>query len=114
MRTCLPVGLALFVSLSIAMAQVTRNLPGDAARGSVTYVQGNIVSLDGKQLKLAPGGQIRGQNNLIVMPAALPPGSPVKYRLDRNGDLAQVWILTPEEAARPDPPAPQPAPGRSN
>ena len=102
------------MSLSVAVAQTARLLPADAARGSLTYVQGNIVTLDGQRLKLAPGSQIRGQNNLIVMPAALPPRSLVKYRLDRNGDLVQVWVLTPGEAARPDPPAPQPAPGRSN
>ncbi len=115
MKTRGPIGVALLIGLGVAVAQTTlRNLPGDAERGYLTYVRGNVVSLDGKELRLAPGSQIRGQNNLLLMPAALPPRSLVKYRLDRNGDLVLVWILTPEEAAQPDAPAPRPAPGQSN
>jgi len=96
--------LAGVVSASLAVAQtvVIRTLPDNAKRGYLSHVQENVLSLDGQQVRLAPGGQIRGQNNLIVMPAALPPNALVKYQLDQNGNLANAWILTPEEAAAPD------------
>jgi len=31
----------------------------------------------------------------------VPPGSQVKYLLDRDGMVRQVWILTPQEAQQP-------------
>lgn len=97
---------------AVAVAQVSaiRKLPEDAKRGYLTHLQGNIVSLDGKPIRLAPGGQIRGRTNLIVLPTALPPQSLVKYKLDQNGDIAAAWILTAEEAAKPDRVLPHSAP----
>jgi hypothetical protein len=97
--------LALWLaSTTLAVAQTTaiRTLPEDAKRGHLSHVHGNVVNLDGKLIRLAPGSQIRGRTNLIVLPTALPPQSLVKYKLDKNGDIASAWILTPEEAAKPD------------
>jgi hypothetical protein len=101
----------LLASASIAMAQtVIRTLPEDAKRGRLSHVQETVLSLDGKKIQLAPAGQIRGPNNLIIQPAALPRDSLVKYQLDASGSLYRAWILTPEEAAKSDRPAPrQPA-----
>ena len=51
-------------------------------------------------LRLAPGARIYDRSNLIVMPAAVPrSGGPVLYKLDIHGQIAQMWLLTPEEAA---------------
>jgi hypothetical protein len=102
---------ALLASASIAVAQtITRTLPEDAKRGRLSHVQENVLTLDGKKVNLAPAGQIRGSNNLIIMPAALPRDSLVKYQLDASGNLHRAWVLTPEEAAKSDRPAPrQPA-----
>jgi hypothetical protein len=36
----------------------------------------------------------------VIVPTALPTDALVKYRLDDNGQVREVWILTPEEAAR--------------
>lgn len=96
-----------FALTGAAMAQtpIARPLPADAKRGYLSHVRENILSLDGKQIKLAPGGQIRGANNLIIVPTALPKNSLVKYQLDASGQLFRAWILTKEEAARPDPAA---------
>lgn len=113
--------LALALGASVAGAQVAvRTLPEDARRGYLSFVQENTVSLDGKQLRLAPGGQIRGQNNLLVLPTTLPKNSLVKYQLDGGGNLFRAWILTPQEAAQPDryatptlPWSSSPEPGRS-
>ena len=38
-----------------------------------------------------------------MLPAAIPPGSIVKYRTDAQGMVSEVWILTPQEAAQPAP-----------
>ncbi len=84
-----------------------RTLPEDAPRAYLTFLGQNVVALDSKQVRLAPGAQIRGANNLILMPASLTGRSLVKYQLDGEGNLYRAWVLTREEAARPDKFAPE-------
>jgi hypothetical protein len=91
--------LAAFAAL--AFAQV-RTIPDDAKRGVMRHVQDTIVEIDGKPQRLSAGAQIRSASNLILVPAAVPPGSLVKYRLDPAGQVRQVWLLTPQEAAQAD------------
>jgi hypothetical protein len=86
---------------------VFRTLPEDAPRAYLTFLGQNVVALDSKQVRLAPGAQIRGANNLIVMPASLTRRSLVKYQLDGEGNLYRAWVLTREEAALPDKFAPE-------
>jgi hypothetical protein len=102
-------GLVAALAFAGASAQPTtlRTLPEDAPRGYLTHVRENLVRLDGRQLKLAPGAQIRGTNNLIIVPTALPKDSLVKYQLTAVGELFRAWVLTPEEAAKKDPTVPQ-------
>ena len=101
------VGFAAMFAAAMALAQgVFRTLPDDAPRGYLTYVAGNVVKLDDAEKQLAPGAQIRGANNLIVLPTALPRNSLVKYQLDRDGLLFRAWVLTAAEAAKPDKNAP--------
>ena len=42
------------------------------------------------------------------MPSAMPAGAQVKYRLDFQGQVHEVWMLTPQEAARKRNESPQP------
>jgi hypothetical protein len=98
---CASLALAGAVSAQI----VFRTLPEDAKRGHLSHVRENLVDLDGRELRLAPGAQIRGANNLIVLPAALPRQSLVKYQLNGAGEIARAWVLTAEEAAKPDKPS---------
>ena len=97
----LTVGLAL-AGAAAAQTTVFRTLPEDAKRGTLSHVQDNVVSLDGRPIKLAPGAQLRGANNLIVVPTALPKDSLVKYQLDASGELFRAWVLTAEETAMKD------------
>jgi len=99
--------LALLVVSTAALAQV-RTIPADAKRGEMTYVPDMAVLVDGQKLPLAPGIQIRDPLNMIVVPAALPDKTIVRYRLDDSGMVRHVWILTPEEAAASAPPNPFP------
>jgi hypothetical protein len=94
--------LILWFAAGPAAAQF-RNIPVDAKRAEMRHVQDMQVELDGKPMKLAPGAQIRNPNNLIILPMALPAGAKVKYTVDAAGEIARVWILSDEEAARPDP-----------
>jgi hypothetical protein len=89
--------LLLLGCAGLAQAQL-RTIPPDAQRGVIRHVQEMIVEIDGTQRRLAPAAQIRDDANRIVMPTAIPPGTRVKYQLDKDGFVLQVWFLTPEEA----------------
>jgi len=90
----------LAIGLASAAAQI-RTLPVDAERGFIRHIEGNVVSMNGKQMRLAPGASIRTPENLIIVPTSLPPqGALADYQLDRDGQIFRVWLLTREEAAR--------------
>jgi len=78
-------------------------IPPEAKRATMSHVQGMVVELDGKRTELAAGAQIRNVNNMIVLPTALPPGVLVRYIPDMQGQVWRIWILSPQEAAQPDP-----------
>lgn len=102
-QVLLGLGAAILLSGTLAAQTVSvRTLPEDAKRANLSHVRENVMSLDGRETKLAPGGQIRGRDNLLVLPAGVPRGSLVKYQLDKSGELYRAWILTAAEAARPD------------
>jgi hypothetical protein len=84
----------------VASAQL-RSIPEDAKRAQLRHVQDMLIELDRAPQRLAPGAQIRDASNRVIVPAAVPEGAQVKYRLDADGLVRQVWILTPEEAANP-------------
>jgi len=92
----------LVLAGAVAQTSVLRTLPEDAKRGTLSHVRDNLVNLDGRQTKLAPGAQIRGANNLIVQPTALPKDSLVKYQLNGSGELFRAWVLTADETAAKD------------
>jgi hypothetical protein len=89
--------LAFAFLVSTVHAQV-RAFPGDVKRGEIRHVENMMVQIDGTPQRLAPGAQIRDAANRVMMPTALPAGAQVKYLLNEEGMVRQVWILTPEEA----------------
>jgi hypothetical protein len=53
-------------------------------------------------VQLAPGAQIRDQQNLIIVPMAIPQGgAQADYILNGDGELFRAWLLTPQELAQP-------------
>jgi hypothetical protein len=90
------------IGLAPAHSQpIQRQIPDNAKRATIAYVGNMVVALDGKQTQLSASGQIRNQNNLIIVPSALPTeGAIAEYILDANGQLSRVWLLTPQEAVR--------------
>ena len=89
----------LLLAAPLAGAQV-RSIPKDARAGEIRHLQGMVVEIDGTPKRLAPGAQIRDASNRIILPTAIPPATLVRYVLDAEGKVRQVWILTPEEAQR--------------
>jgi hypothetical protein len=102
---------ALVLSLAAATALVPsfpaqaqfRTITPEAKRGVMSHVQAMTVELNGKTMQLAPGAQIRDGRNLLILPTTMPAGVVVKYLLDDLGQVTRVWILSPQEAAQPDP-----------
>ena len=96
--------IAFLISLLFAASAAAqlRTIPADAKRAEMSHVQENVVSLNGQPAQLSAGAQIRDTMNRIIMPATLPPGSIVKYQLDSAGLVHRVWILSPEEADKPE------------
>jgi hypothetical protein len=93
------------------VAQVQRNFPANALRGELTIGQAPEVMLNGEAARLAPGARVRGQDNMVQMSGSLS-GSRlvVNYTIDGAGQVKDVWILRPEEAAvRPWPRTPEQA-----
>jgi hypothetical protein len=91
---------ALMLCLAgLAFAQL-RTLPADARRGQIRHLQEMIVQIDGKLARLARGAQVRDAHNRVLVPAAIPAGSLVKYTLNAQGEVSAVWILTAHEAGR--------------
>jgi hypothetical protein len=88
-------GLACLVGA--AHAQL-RALPAQAKLGTIRHMQEMIVQIDGKQASLSRGAQVRDAHNRVVMPAAIPAGSLIKYTLNAQGEVSAVWILTAQEA----------------
>jgi len=88
-----------------ALAQFrTPPIPVDSYRGVIRHLNGMSVAIDQKAARLAPGAQIRDQQNLIIVPTAIPQGGAwADYTLNSDGEVFRAWLLTPEEFARPKP-----------
>jgi hypothetical protein len=88
--------LTLLVALLVAggvAAQAVRKIPADAPKGRLTALQIPLVTIDGKEFRLAPGARIFNANNLSVTPNLVPAGTPVRYELDAQGMIRTVWIV---------------------
>ncbi len=86
----------------ISYAQL-RTLPAAAKRTTVGQPrQLPYVELGGKLVRLAPGSVIYDQHNRSIVHGALPPGAEVAFTIDMHGDVARIYILTPQEQAQLD------------
>lgn len=83
-----------------AQAQVQRQFPQNALRGSLAFGQTPEVLLNGKPARLAPGARIRDAANMMLLPGTVQGGKfLVHYTVDTYGLVKDIWILTPQEAA---------------
>ena len=110
LRAALALVLAVtgFVSTDASVAQVQRQFPKNALRGSIVVSDPPTVTLNGRETRFAPGARIRNQANMIALSGTLVGAKLlVHYTLDSMDQLSDVWILTPEEAAKRPWPATQ-------
>ena len=84
-----------------ALAQAPRNFPATALRGELMVTAPPEVVLNKQPARLAPGSRLRGMDNMMVLPgAAVNQRLVVHYTRDLQGQVLDVWVLTPAEAAR--------------
>ena len=86
---------------SPALAQQIRTFPPVTLRTAMVFGDFPNVTINNRSAQLSPGSRIRDQNNHIVLPASLNGSKAlVNYTLGLNeGQIQDVWILRPEEAA---------------
>ena len=88
----------LFTLLSQPVfSQQVRNFPAESKLGNLTAVSFPIFTINGQQVQMGAGGQIRGIDNLIILPSVANYIGIIRYQLDVTGNLHRVWILTPNE-----------------
>jgi hypothetical protein len=79
-------------------------IPEDSRRGVIRHIEEMAVAVDDKAMQLAAGAQIRNLQNLIIVPTAIPrSGAWADYVVNADGQISRVWLLTPDELARPKP-----------
>jgi hypothetical protein len=79
-----------------------RNFPATALRGELLLTAPPEASLNGEPARLAPGARLRGEDNLLRLPASLAGQRLiVHYTLEATtGLVLDVWILNHTERAR--------------
>lgn len=82
----------------VAFSQQPRNFPVNSKMGHLSAVAFPLFTIDGQKILMGAGGQIRGTDNLIILPNTANYNGLVRYQLDINGTLHRLWILTPDEA----------------
>ena len=78
-------------------SQLHRNFPTDSKLGKLTAVSFPQFTINGQVMMMGAGGQIRGIDNLIILPSVANYIGIIRYQLDVSGNLHRVWILTPDE-----------------
>ena len=103
--------LTAFGTAETALAQVQRQFPKNALRGSLVIDEPPRVTLNGRPAQLAPGARIRNASNMLALSGTLIGAKLlVHYTLDPMDLISDVWILTPADAAkRPWPATPEQA-----
>ena len=77
-----------------------RNFPQKALRGKVVFGTPPFIQVNGNVTKMAAAYRVHGFNNLLLMSTQLVGvEGAVDYTLDPNGQVYEVWLLTPAEAA---------------
>ena len=93
--------IAVVVGIAAPAAAQTRAFPQNTLRGTIAFAEDGQIALNGRVTTLSPGSRVRNEQNMIVLPAALVGTRRlVHYTLDiGGGQVRDVWILRPEEAA---------------
>jgi hypothetical protein len=88
---------ALAVVAVLAACGSSNRLADGTYVGTMTTGSVPVVTIDGKEMRMAPGARIMNVGNTSVTPNQVPPNSRVRYKLDASGQVSQVWLLPPEK-----------------
>ncbi len=97
--------LLFFIIVLVSMTnhsfgQLHRNFPIDSHVGKLTAFAFPEMTIDGENMVMGTGVQIRDTNNLIIFPNMLSKTGIIRYQQDGMGYVSRIWFLTPEEADR--------------
>ena len=77
---------------------VAREFPPLSKRGTLKLFDRPFVTIGSKTYQLAPGAKIIDQSNRIILPALLPAGAKIVYKLEeQTGLIHELWLLAPGE-----------------
>ncbi len=85
------------VAVLAACGSSSNRQPDGTIIGTANAVQPSNITIDGKPMRLAPGARIMTPSNTSVTPDHVPANSRIRYKLDANGQVSQVWLLPPEK-----------------
>lgn len=103
MTRCAPALASLLLAVTAApdAAQAQRLFPANALRGELVVTAPPEATLNRQPVRLAPGARIRDTDNRLVLSGQLVGRKLlVHYTHDLQGNLLDVWLLTPVEAAK--------------
>ncbi|UJP05907.1 MAG: hypothetical protein LZF61_02715 [Nitrosomonas sp.] len=83
--------------VNVCYAQQTRKFPVGSQLGNLTAVAFPEFTINDQKMIMGAGGQIRGIDNLIVLPSTANYIGLIRYQMDIMGYLHRVWFLTPDE-----------------
>ncbi len=83
--------------IALSACAYGRDFPQDAMRGEVKEFAYPKVKIGEVVYHIPPAGKVLNEQNLIIMPSAMPVPAQVMYRLDFSGNIRSIWLLTPEE-----------------
>ena len=113
-QVLLGLGAAVLLAGTVAAQTVSvRTLPEDAKRAQLSHVRENVMSLDGRETQARAG---RADPRRGTTCSCCRPGCPATRWSSISStspvELYRAWILTAEEAARPDKSRPASVQGR--
>jgi len=89
--------LALVVVAVLAACGSSNRLSDGSYVGTMSVSQLSSVTIDGKPMRLAPGARILTTSNTSITPDHVPANSRVRYKVDSQGQVSQVWLLPPAQ-----------------
>jgi len=87
----------VLVAVLAACGSSSNRQPDGTMLGTLNAVQLSNATIDGKPMRLAPGARIMTPSNTSITPDRVPANSRIRYKLDANGQVSQVWLLPPEK-----------------
>jgi hypothetical protein len=92
----------ILMAVALSAAALERQFPANAKRGVASFAYYPKIIIDNQEYRGGPGLRIWNTSNVIPFQTSLKDENVViNYTVDSYNLINRIWILTPEEAARP-------------